>query len=536
LTTVERQVRPLALPANVLPITPDQVSLYEPYGYSAWLETPGLGSIKRFDLAAGHESATNAARLLTFFTISDIHLADKESPAQTLYVGISSPLIPANSGMMSAYSPTILATTHVLDAAMQTVNALHRRTPFNFGISLGDDTNNTQYNELRWFIDVLDGKVITPSSGAHAGADTIDYQKPYQAEGLNPAIPWYQTIGNHDQFWMGSAFENTKTRAAHVGSAVMNAGNSTNPTDGSVNQQGFYVGVVDGNKPYGDVIKYGPVGDYTVAPTVVADPDRHSNSTETSTRLNWMKEFFNTTSTPMGHGFSQANLDQDFASYSFHPKEGLPLKVIVLDDTCNGPNEPNYAAGCLDTARETWLRNELDAGQTNDELMIIAAHIPILPATSLTDPTPMPVSWLDAQAMMTALHGYPNLVLWIAGHRHVNVVTPQPSSDPVNHPEQAFWEVETPSLKDFPQQFRTFDLRRNDDGTLSILVVDVDPAVREGSPAYASRGHAIGSMRVFGASQATSTNVDSQAYNAELVKVLTPRMQAKLATLGTPLQ
>ncbi|MBV5336803.1 MAG: TIGR03768 family metallophosphoesterase, partial [Deltaproteobacteria bacterium] len=73
-----------------------------------------------------------------------------------------------------------------------TINVVHKKSPFDFGIGLGDAINNTQYNELRWYIDVIDGKVITPSSGANIGADTIDYQKPFQAAGLDKSIQFYQ--------------------------------------------------------------------------------------------------------------------------------------------------------------------------------------------------------------------------------------------------------------------------------------------------------------------------------------------------------
>ena len=154
--------------------------------------------------------------------MTDVHIADKESPAQGNYYGWSAAFGAGASGVnySSAYSPVICYTTQVLDAAVQTVNALHNQRPFDFGIFLGDAINNTQYNELRWYIDVLDGKEITPSSGDHVGSGNIDYQKPYRAAGLNKSIPWYQVIGNHDQFYMGTFLENDYIRSLHVGDTI----------------------------------------------------------------------------------------------------------------------------------------------------------------------------------------------------------------------------------------------------------------------------------------------------------------------------
>lgn len=536
-TTAQRQILPSPLAAGTPNLNPAQVSLYDQYGYSAWEPGPPLPHVKRTDLAPGYAGAPNAASLLSFFSISDIHIADKESPAQPIDVGWSA-LYGASTSCQSAWSPIVVATTHVLDAAVQTINALHKQSPFDFGMSLGDACNNTQYNELRWFIDVIDGQVITPSSGANLGACTIDYQRPYKAAGIDRTLRWFQVIGNHDQFWMGSAFEDIKTMQAHVGNTILNMQNSPDPSKGGVNSYGTYMGVVDGTTPLGTVVGYGPEDDWYIPPTVVPDLNRHTLSTSGSTTLNWMKEFFNTASNPVGHGFTQANLDNDFACYSFEPKSNIPIKVIVLDDTCKGPNQPAYAAGCLDSARLKWLKDELQEGQDNNKLMIIAAHIPVYPQQTL-DPNSgnmtlfSPTSVVDDLGLLAVLHNYPNLMLWMAGHRHMNVVTAQPSADP-NHPEQSFWEVETASLRDFPRNFRTFDIRRNSDNTISIIVTDVDPAVREGSPAAASLGYAIAAGRIFG-TPPTITDTSSLAYNAELVKQLTPQMQAIIANCGTPI-
>jgi metallophosphoesterase (TIGR03768 family) len=553
-TTAQQQILPIRLSADTPQVNPADVPLYEKYGYSDWRVGPATnygqepGDLqahdKRTELAPGYAGAPHTARLLTFFAISDIHITDKESPAQPIYPGWSALFGPSSRRLdAGSYSPIILSTTQVLDAAVQTINALHKKSPFDFGISLGDDCNNTQYNELRWFIDVLDGKVITPSSGAHVGAGTIDYQKPYQAAGLDKTIPWYQAIGNHDQYWSGIGYENTKLRQAHVGSTILNINRNILTDPNYINETGVYMGVVDGSTPYGKVIGAGPEKDFPVPPAVVADRDRRSLVTSDSTSRNWMREFFTTTSNPVGHGFTQASLDQDFACYSFEPKSDLPIKIIVLDDT-NKPNDKlggvfYCGTGSLDRRRLDWLKNELQKGQDEGKLMIIAAHIPIKPQASLTDNTRIH-GFYDKAAedeLLATLHSYPNLILWVAGHRHMNVITAQANNaaDFNDHPERSFWEVETASLRDFPQQLRTFEIRRNRDNTISIITTDVDPAVAAGSPAAKSRGYAVGVARIFAATPAVLADTTSHAYNAELVKQLTPAMQAKIARCGSPI-
>jgi hypothetical protein len=145
---------------------------------------------------------------------------------------------------------------------------------------------------------------------------------------------------------------------------------------------------------------------------------------------------------------------------------------------------------------------------------------------------------LQKAQILATLHTYPNLILWIAGHRHQNIVTAQPynSSDAKDHPEQGFWEVETASLRDFPQQFRIFEVRRNSDNTISIIVTNVAPAVTPGTPAGDSRDYAVGASRIFGATPAILADTTSHAYNAELVKQLTPAMQAKIACYGSAIK
>ncbi|HOE40164.1 MAG TPA: TIGR03768 family metallophosphoesterase [Rhodoferax sp.] len=510
----------------------DKVAKYDSFGYGAWTFGTGLPVVQRVDLMPVGYHNPNPKRnkkFANFFTFSDIHITDKEAPNQLMLLQEFERYAINNT---SIYSPVMMYTTHVLDAAMQTMNVLHKKNPFDFALSLGDTCNSTSYNELRWYMDVIDGKVITPSSGAHLGADTIDYQKPYQAVGLDKSIPWYQTMGNHDHFMIGSfpvdADPSLGFRASYVADTVWAVADTLTPNLSTFpvlfNMQDFkstpqyYMGLIDGSTPFGNIIHTGlstsPVF-AKGAPKVAADPDRRS-----LLRTEWVQEFFKTSSGPVGHGFNlvDKNSPPGFTCYSFLPRADVPLKVIVLDDTQseNDGSKDIHGHGYLDAARWTWLKAELAAGQAANQLMIIAAHVPIGVATVGTEmewwlndvqmataTAAQPQWWLNEPTvapaqrnattlteLVTTLQATPNLIMWMAGHRHFNTVKAFKSTNAAL-PEQGFWHVETSSLRDFPQQLRTFEIYLNSDYTISVVTINVDPAVAAGTPAATSRKYAV---------------------------------------------
>jgi metallophosphoesterase (TIGR03768 family) len=521
-TTLDRTVTPVDVPSTSPSIFPYELSKYAEFGYGIWKFDDGIGYDKRLDLMPSTYSdttPTTSVDLLRFFAITDIHLTDKESPAQALYYGYRG--LPVD--MIGAYSGAMLYTTQFLDATVQTINAINEEKPFDFGISLGDVVNSREYNELRWYIDVLDGQTINPDSGDKD--DPIpgllnDYQDTYKAAGLDKSIPWYQTMGNHDQFWMGIYTPNSYILSSYTGKDILNLGGDVvSFIRSDLTTSGYYMGSIDGRTPYGNILGIGPVADFPDGnPQVLAaDPNRRP-----ITRTEWMEEFFNTTSLPVGHGFSRSNIDNNFACYSFVPKWNVPIKVIVLDDTTRSGIG---GWGCLDQERYDWLVNELNIGQAEGKLMIIASHIPIG-----VEPIGEAIGWnpystISENTLIAKLHTYPNFILWVAGHRHRNVVTAFKSPDDA-HPELGFWQIETSSLREFPQQFRTFDITRNSDNTVSIFATDVDAAIRPGSLAAISRSYAVAAQELFNRPLATTP---TGVYNVELIKQLSPQLSDSIA-------
>ncbi|MCE1164161.1 MAG: TIGR03768 family metallophosphoesterase [Bacteroidetes bacterium] len=528
LTTLERTI----VPDNV-PVEPssriDDPESFSKNGYGKWHYGPGLPYQKRLDLMPkgyDHTKAVKSATMLRFFTMTDVHITDKESPGQAI---VFAPFLRTNG--ISVYSPLMLYTTHMLDAAVSTINKIHKQNPFDFGIALGDLANSTQYNELRWFIDIMDGKNINPDSGIKddpVPGPGNDYQDEFKAEGLDKSIPWYAAVGNHDHFWIGSKPLNDRMKKALVGDSILQLGMILDNKDPDVmNERTFSTGTLDCSKLYAPIIGAGLTAKLKDIPTIPPDPNRRSLSKD-----EFINEFSNSSSLPKGHGFVQSKSENAFnGCYSFEPKSNLPLKIIVIDDTQDNSDAPVkegiYGHGSLNNGRWEWLMGQLKTGQAENKLMIIAAHVPIGVSEENS-----PMDWNPAagyaseKELIAQLQSFPNLILWIAGHRHLNNVTAFPSKDS-EHPENSFWEVETKSLREFPEQMRTFDIVLNSDNTISIFTVNVDPDIKEGSQAAIGRSYAIASNQIYGLYEAPLPTGASY-YNAELIKQLTPEMQKVL--------
>ena len=80
--------------------------------------------------------------------------------------------------------------------------------------------------------------------------------------------------------------------------------------------------------------------------------------------------------------------------------------------------------------------------------------------------TPLHRGTDGARTVRSLFGGTPNLIAYVAGHTHANRVTFQ----------RGFWEINTASHIDWPQQSRLIEIMDNRDGTLSLFGTLVDHA------------------------------------------------------------
>ncbi len=120
-TTRQRTIVPDSVTSATNTFYPWEPSHFLDNGYGLWHYGSGIDYGKdRGIMPAGYDvsSVNHAASLLSFFTMSDIHVYDKESPSQPFYL-----LMKHFVNGIPGITFTMLYTTHILDAAIQTVSS-----------------------------------------------------------------------------------------------------------------------------------------------------------------------------------------------------------------------------------------------------------------------------------------------------------------------------------------------------------------------------------------------------------------------------
>ncbi len=465
--------------------------------YRALAAAAGEQHTVRDELIPEREPTVQPARrrpLLCFGHVTDLQLADVQSPGRFEFLNHEvgdprfAPLIPM-------HRPQETLTARAVDAMVRALNGVSAGPvtgkPLQLVVTTGDAIDNAQWNEMTLFLALLEGGLAVPNSGGprYEGVQTrnwpgthfwnpdgpvpdayrsrlgyprlpgliVDALADFAAPGLQ--VPWLGCFGNHEALVQGVGVVTAELGRRLVGSRKPMA--LALKLDRDLAVEAF----MDTPERFCDGL------DVPVTP----DPNRRP-----VTRAEFVTAHFSDRSKPYGHGFSTDNLRCGTAYYAYD--EG-PVRFVCLDTNCLSGG----SAGCLDEDQLRWLEGVLQASSAlwrapdgtvvhsgnDDRLVVLFSHHG---SNRLTHSRghhrgPEGSRLIGAPALLQLLHQYPNVVLWVNGHTHVNGIQPQPDPRVAG---AGFWEVGTCAVVDWPSQARVVELADNRDGTLSILTTMLD--------------------------------------------------------------
>ena len=508
---------------------------------------PGEGYVVRDDLTAPRPGRDRRrASTLFFGQMTDTHVIDEESPLRVEFTDQFGGIF------TSAYRPQEGLTTQVLDEMVRqmrnTVSPVSQKQ-LELVMTTGDNTDNTQLNETRWVIDTMSGdRTVNPDSGVAScrrpgyhgarggkryyepnkstGQDGPGYSprraengrpvssrdfpglfkrmnEPFKATGFDE-IPWYAVFGNHDALIQGNQPRNPALEALATGCVKVTGLDATTSQaieDMSAANPGGALNALTGalidEGTEGDVGTEEDDGNSVIVPSDARRRPLPKNE--------WIAQHFNTTGTPVGHGFNNrpASKVDGMGNYDFSPRPGV--RFVVLDTI----SEQGLEEGNVDDDQFRWLHDTLLDAEVKREVVMIFAHhgLPTMgqPPLSPFPPgdtggnlspvvhfgngprgtsSPLPCSKFTPaepttpdETVRCLLLRHPSVVGFVNGHEHnnrVDAVGGSAGAPPSVPPQNGFWEINTASHIDWAQQSRVLDLVDNRDGTLSIFATILD--------------------------------------------------------------
>jgi metallophosphoesterase (TIGR03767 family) len=460
-------------------------------GYATLGYGPGEPHEPHPDNPVARDPASPRRALVAFAQLTDIHLVDAQSPLRVEWIDRFESCL--HLGVGGSQRPQEAMTTQVLSAMVRALNDVQMRRvaagepPLAFAVSTGDNTDNQHLNELHWFIDGLDGAAtLTPNSGgpAYEGVQSPDWGDPHywlpradvadgykaggfpgeDAWGYGPdgllaaaiapfatpalAMPWYSAYGNHDGLIQGNFPRNDQMQAIAQGDQK-----------------------TTGPPPAVDPCDTGNLIRALQDPGAIFQGPTKPVTADAARRVVDRREYIEAHlghghPGGFGHGFTAGHAAAATAYYTIDTVPGF--RFVVLDTV----NPGGYAEGSIGATQFQWLGQQIAAAA--DRYVILFSHHGL---HSLSNPFagpdpfhPEPERRVLGDEVEAMLHGFPNVIAWIAGHTHENRITRRTGAN-----GHVFWDVETAAHIDWSCQSRIVEVL--DDGdVLTIRVTLVDHA------------------------------------------------------------
>ncbi|MEV7390278.1 MULTISPECIES: TIGR03767 family metallophosphoesterase [unclassified Streptomyces] len=452
-------------------------------GYRRLGDGAGWKRVLRSDLAAAKSGRENRrTALAAFVQFTDLHLMDVQHPLRLEYVRVHD---------RHAWRPHEALTVPGAISLVERVNALRGApvtgSPLHFVMTTGDNTDNNAHSELEWFMKVMSGGRMSPNTGdpkhyqgvqnsglklfwqpdstvrdgdkalgfPHLAGFLAAAIREVRSPGLN--LPWYSTVGNHDALPLGcyGSHADPYLAAAAIGGKKLM---SVTDADAKKLQDSIRKAQDPKGSGYRDFLKAHARSMRSVTPDEKRAP---------YTPADYLKAHLDPAYQglgPVGHGYSSANVDAGTQYYAFRISDDVI--GISLDTTDAG----GHYDGSIGTAQLNWLDKTLT--ENKDSYAVVFSHHT---SQSMTNTRPDPAHPGERRhtgaEVVTLLNRHANVLAWVNGHIHRNLITPHTASN-----GRSFWEITTASHVDYPHLARIVELVDNKDGTISLFTTLIESA------------------------------------------------------------